>query len=170
MANHIFGYVLMLSNPLVIGFGVVAMRKMKKMHESVVTTYMNSMLMVAMLAVVYATGSDLSLWQSFGWLEWVTIIALSFTNVVSQRFRFKAIQQSQVSRLQPLTPTQSFFQFACDLFFFNVEFTTTQYVGVAVVFLVFVVMVGDAAFLHKDKQQEKKQIDEAAIDDKQIEV
>ena len=83
MANHIFGYVLMLSNPLVIGFGVVAMRKMKKMHESVVTTYMNSMLMVAMLAVVYATGSDLSLWQSFGWLEWVTIIALSFTNVVS---------------------------------------------------------------------------------------
>ena len=91
MANQIFGYVLMLSNPLIIGFGFIAMRKMKKMHESVVTTYMNSMLMVVMVTIVYAKGSDLSAWQSFGWLEWIALIALSFTNVASQRFRFRAI-------------------------------------------------------------------------------
>ena len=145
----------MVSNPLIIGLGMVSMRKMKKMHESVVTTYMNLMLMVFMLIVVFATGSDLSPWGGFGWVEWSALIALAFTNVGSQRFRFKAVQRSQISRLQPLTPTQSIFQFLCDIFFFNVSFTPMQYAGLAVVFFVFIVMVGNVTCFYDGKPVKK---------------
>ena len=85
------------------------MRQMRKMHEAVLTTYMNLMLLVIMLIVVYATGQDLSLWSGFGMLEWGCIFALSTSNVGSQTFRFKAVQRSQVSRLQPLAFTQTIF-------------------------------------------------------------
>ena len=75
------------------------------MHEAVITTYMNLMLLVIMLCIVYSTGSDLSPWYSFGLIEWVAIAGLAFSNVGSQTFRFRAIQRSQVGKLQPLTFT-----------------------------------------------------------------
>ena len=80
---------------------------MRKMHEAVITTYMNLMLLVIMLTIVYATGSDLSPWYGFGLIEWLAIAGLAFANVGSQTFRFKAVQRSQVGKLQPLTFTQT---------------------------------------------------------------
>mmetsp|Transcript_11555 Transcript_11555/g.14567 ORF Transcript_11555/g.14567 Transcript_11555/m.14567 type:complete len:157 (+) Transcript_11555:769-1239(+) len=109
LESNVTTILILASNPLIIGIGIISMRKMKKMHESVVTSYMNLMLLVVMIVVVYATGSDLTPWRGFGWLGWLCLVALAFTNVGSQRFRFKAYQRSQVSRLQPLTPTQSIF-------------------------------------------------------------
>ena len=72
-----------MSNPIIIGAGVVAMRQMRKMHEAVMTTYMNLMLLVVMLVIVFASGSDLTPWQHFGWVEWLAIAGLAFANVGS---------------------------------------------------------------------------------------
>lgn len=85
---------LLLSNPIIIAAGVIAMRQMRKMHESVVTTYMNLMLLAIMLPLVYIQGDDLSPWRTFGFLEWIAIAGLATSNVGSQTFRFKAIQKS----------------------------------------------------------------------------
>ena len=79
------------------------------MHESVVTTYMNLILLAIMLVIVFATGSDLTPWYSFTCLDWIALVGLSIANVGSQTFRFRAIQRSQVSRLQPLAFTQTIF-------------------------------------------------------------
>ena len=103
--TSVFGLIFLLANPIVIGAGVIAMRKMKKMHEAVITTYMNLMLLVIMMSIVYSTGSDLSPWLNFGWLSWLAIAGLSISNVGSQTFRFRAVQRSQVSKLQPLAFT-----------------------------------------------------------------
>ena len=103
--GFLFALVLLLLNPLIIGAGVIAMRRMKKMHESVITSYMNIMLLAIMLTIVYSSGSDLSPWRQFGIVEWISVAGLAFSNVGSQIFRFKAVQRSPVSRLQPLTFT-----------------------------------------------------------------
>ena len=106
-AGYVLGLVFLVSNPVIIGAGIIAMRQMRKMHEAVITTYMNLMLLVIMLTIVYATGSDLSPWYGFGLIEWLAIAGLAFANVGSQTFRFKAVQRSQVGKLQPLTFTQT---------------------------------------------------------------
>ena len=72
---------------------------MKKMHEAVITTYMNLMLLFIMITIVFATGSDLTPWYSFGVVEWLAIAGLAFSNVGSQTFRFKAVQRSEVGKL-----------------------------------------------------------------------
>ena len=67
------------------------MRQMKDIKEpTVISAYMNLMLLSIMLVIVYATGSDLTPWQKFGWLEWVCLFTLSISNVGSQTFRFMA--------------------------------------------------------------------------------
>ena len=81
--NYLMALLTLISNPFIIGAGVIAMRQMRKMHESVITTYMNLMLLIIMLTVVYASGSDLSPWTGFGWVEWMAIAGLAFSNVGS---------------------------------------------------------------------------------------
>ena len=72
---------------------------MRKMHEAVITTYMNLMLLCIMMTVVFATGSNLSPWYNFGMIEWVAIAGLAFSNVGSQTFKFRAIQRCEVGKL-----------------------------------------------------------------------
>ena len=115
---------------------------MKKMHESVVTTYMNVTLLFVMLCVVFATGGNLMAWQQFGWLEWVCLVFMATSNVGSQVFKFRAVQRAPVSKLQPLTFTQAIFQFVADLLIFREEFSSVQYIGISIVFFVFMVSVG----------------------------
>lgn len=92
--QYIGNLVILLINPIIIGCGVIAMRQMRKMHESVITSYMNLMLLAIMLVLVYATGSDLTPWKSFGWVEWLMLAGLALSNVGSQIFRFRAVQRS----------------------------------------------------------------------------
>ena len=103
--SYVLGIIFLICNPVIIGVGVIAMRQMRKMHEAVITTYMNLMLLVLMLTLVYSTGSDLSPWYAFGLVEWLAIAGLSLSNVGSQTFRFRAVQRSQVGKLQPLAFT-----------------------------------------------------------------
>ena len=85
------------------------MRKMRKMHESTVTTYVNLTLLVTMLIVIFASGSDLSPWRQFSWLHWGFLVLLALANVGTQIFRFRAIQRSEVSKLQPFVFSQIIF-------------------------------------------------------------
>lgn len=72
---------------------------MRKLHEDVVSCYMNSVAIPVMIAACYATGGDLSAWRDFEALEWFCIFALSLTVIGSQTFRFKALQNEEASKL-----------------------------------------------------------------------
>lgn len=90
--GSIYALLLLLVNPLIIAVGVIAMRQMRKMHVQAVTTYMNLMLLVLMVAIAVKSGSNLiTPLLSFSRLDWVVLVCLSGANVVSQIFRFKAI-------------------------------------------------------------------------------
>ena len=89
-------------NPFLVAYGSVMMRQMRKLNENVVSCYMNGVAIPVMIALCYATGGDLSAWCDFGGLESTCIVALSITVIASQTFRFKAFQNEETSKLQPL--------------------------------------------------------------------
>ena len=97
--NFIFKWTCLVLNPILVAYGAVMMRQMRKLDENVVACYMNSFAIPVMIGLVYATGGDLSSWKNFEALEWFCMIALSFTVIASQTFRFKAFQNEETSKL-----------------------------------------------------------------------
>ena len=79
----VFNYICLALNPIAIAYGNVMMRKMRSLDENVVTCYMNSTAIPVFMGLCYATGGDLSAWREFEALEWIYIVALSFTVILS---------------------------------------------------------------------------------------
>lgn len=77
-------------NPFMISAGILALRKMRKMNENTLSTYMNLTLMLIMVPAVFLTGSDLSPFKSFSLLCWVYLFIMSYSVNISQRMRIKA--------------------------------------------------------------------------------
>ena len=118
------------------------MRQMRKLHQSVITTYMNIMLLVIMVGMTVLTGTSLTRpLDSFTWQNWVSLCCLAGSNVGSQTFRFLAIQRSPVTRLQNLASTQTLFQFMADLLIFAEKFSSMQIVGISIVFGTFLLSI-----------------------------
>ena len=68
------------------------MRQMRKLHESVVSCYMNSVAIFFMMAVTYGFGEDLKPWgQDFSWGDKLCTVGLAISTVGSQTFRYKAL-------------------------------------------------------------------------------
>jgi len=135
----IFKYVCLVLNPMLVAYGTIQMRKMRSLNEDVVSCYMNGVAIPLMIVLVYATGSDLSAWNDFGGLEWFCIVALSVSVIFSQTFRFKAVQNEEAAKLQPLNFLNPVYQLIGDLAIFSAAFNVWQLVGMAIVCLVFFV-------------------------------
>ena len=75
------------------------MRQMRKLDENVVSCYMNGIFVPVMIGLCYATGGNLSAWKNFVALDWFCMVALSIFFIMSQTFRFKALQNEEASKL-----------------------------------------------------------------------
>ena len=135
----ILKYIALVLNPFLVALGTVMMRKMKKLNENVVSCYMNACSIPVMIALCYVTGSDLSAWRDFEALEWFCIFALSVTVLMSQTFRFKALQNEQAAKLQPYQFLAPVYQLIADLAIFAASFSLWQIVGMTIVCSVFLV-------------------------------
>ena len=100
--DTIFKYICLVLNPILVAYGTVMMRQMRKLDENVVSCYMNGFAIPVMIGLAYATGGDLSAWKDFKGLEWFCIVALSASVIGSQTFRFIAVQHEEISKLSPL--------------------------------------------------------------------
>ena len=81
--DMIFKWSCLLLNPLLNAYGFVMMRQMRKLNENVVSCYMAAVSLPVMIALTYATGGDLTGWKSFGAVEWLCLVALSITVIMS---------------------------------------------------------------------------------------
>lgn len=54
-------------NPLVTAGGSIAMRKMKKFHYSVVSTYLNLCIGLTSAIIMLAFGESFTFWKTWGW-------------------------------------------------------------------------------------------------------
>lgn len=120
-SNWVLIMVLLL-NPIAIAVGNIAMRKMRKMPELVVSSYMNVTLGIVSPCVVLISGDNLSLWKSFGWFDWLMTCGLSVFVLFSQTFRFKAFKEYETSKLQSLTFLIPLYQFVADITLFDATF------------------------------------------------
>ena len=91
------------------------------------------------IGLCFATGGDLSAWQDFDGVEWFCIMALSISVIMSQIFRFKAYQNEEASKLQPLQFLNPVYQLVGDLVIFSAAFNAWQLLGMAIVCAVFFV-------------------------------
>jgi len=76
-------YTCLVLNPILVAYGSVMMRQMRKLNENVVSCYMNGVAIPVMISLCYATGGDLSAWRDYDALEWICIVALSITVIAS---------------------------------------------------------------------------------------
>ena len=87
-------YTMMVINPFFSSGGTIAMRKMKKFSEYVVSWYLNWSIMLASLSILGAVkGRDMfNSFYYFSWESWVLLAVTGISNVVQQVFRFKALK------------------------------------------------------------------------------
>ena len=137
MQNTKFQLMLLLMNPVLISTGELAMRSMRKMPEAVVSLYMNFTLGITMYFAIKLSGGHFDTWGSFDLLDWLAIISLSTTVLLSQILRFKALQNHKASALQPWAFINPVYQFIADTLLFGNVFTFIQMVGLSIVVAVY---------------------------------
>ena len=129
--------ILLLSNPVLISTGELAMRTMRKMPEAIVSLYMNFTLGALMFLVIWMTSNNFSTWFSFEFKDWLALLGLSTCVLLSQTLRFKALQNHKASALQPWAFINPVYQFIADTFLFGNYFTVTQMLGFSIVVAVY---------------------------------
>jgi len=132
-------YACLILNPVLVAYGSVMMRQMRSLNENVVSCYMNGVAIPVMIGLCYASGGDLSAWRSFGFLEWFCLVGLSVSTIMSQTLRFKALQNEEAAKLQPLQFLNPVYQLVFDLAIFAAAFNAWQLTGMVIVCGVFLV-------------------------------
>lgn len=85
--------------PLLLAGGAIATRSMRKMKETVVSTYQNISLMLLAALVMYSNGESFSFLMGLSWVSWGLLIANGALTVLAQQFKFKAFRYHQASQL-----------------------------------------------------------------------
>ena len=129
-------YALMLINPFLSSGGTIAMRKMKKFSEYVVSWYMNWCILLTSLAILLGTMGNQAFdtFGHFNWQSWAVLVTAGVFNVVQGVFRFKALKYQKASLLQKFNPLITIWQFIFDLTIFKLSFTWVQYIGYGILF------------------------------------
>jgi drug/metabolite transporter (DMT)-like permease len=84
-------YLLLMLNPVFIATGELAMRRMKKMPDTVVSLYMNLALFFVSYLVISFNGDDFTTWKKFDFWDWLLMFSLSCTTLISQSLKFLAL-------------------------------------------------------------------------------
>ena len=85
-------YVALCFNPIMSAVGTIAMRKMKKFHEAIVSFYLNIGIGVTALIVIWVMGSGFNPIANFDTASWLLSIGTGITGVSSQTARFIALK------------------------------------------------------------------------------
>ena len=80
-------------NPFMIAGGAIAMRKMKKFHDAVVSWYLNCSLGLISVTVCLVGGFFFAPIGNFKWVDWLLISLCGFFAVSSQTCRFMALKR-----------------------------------------------------------------------------
>ena len=116
-------YILLLLNPFLSAGGTIAMRKMKKFHDSVVSWYLQWAVLICCAIAMVSEGLSFSIYKEFDWQSWLLSVATAATSVYSETMRFKALKLQKASALQKLIPLTTLFQFVFDVALFHIHYT-----------------------------------------------
>ena len=94
-------YALLVINPFLSSAGTIAMRKMKKFSEYVVSWYLNWGIFLSSMGLLAATQTNnmFLTFEYFTWYSWVVGIASGVLGTLQNVFRFKALKYQKASVL-----------------------------------------------------------------------
>ena len=76
-------YFLLALSPLLSSGGIIAMRKMKKFHEAVVSWYLNWLLLSSSLTMILVLDEGWQIFFNFDWISWALMIGIGVLAVTS---------------------------------------------------------------------------------------
>ena len=76
-------YFLLALSPLLSSGGIIAMRKMKKFHEAVVSWYLNWLLLSSSLTMILVLEEGWQVFFNFDWISWALMIGIGVLAVTS---------------------------------------------------------------------------------------
>lgn len=133
-----WAYLALILNPICLSSQQLAMRSMKKLNDSVVSTYMAFSLLVVFLPICLIFNFDLTIAYQFSFTDWLCIIGISVITIVAQTLRFMAISNHPLAGLQPFTFIMPLQQFLTDVLLFQLNFSALQFLGMQLLILVYV--------------------------------
>ena len=76
-------YSLLALSPLLSSGGIIAMRKMKKFHEAVVSWYLNWLLLSSSLTMILVLEEGWQVFFKFDWISWTLMFGIGVLAVTS---------------------------------------------------------------------------------------
>ena len=117
-------YILLISTPFLSAGGQVAMRKMTKFNDSVVSWYLQWTTLFTSAVIMWIADQPFSVFNKWDWIDWLLAALCGASLVFSETFRFKALKLQTASAMQKLIPLTTLFQFVFDVTLFA---STTDY-------------------------------------------
>ena len=129
MESNPWAMIALISQPILLAGGDIAMRKMKKMPEELCSAYQNMSL--ALLAACYMMLSGLSFdfVYELSSAAWIWLVASCLLTILTQNAKAKAFKYSESARLQKLSFLPNVWQFSIDMIVLSVVFSTMQLTG-----------------------------------------
>ena len=161
--DHYFALFGLLMTPVFIGMGTIALRKMKKLPTETLTTHMNIVQVIFMGTAMLVLDQRFTYWLGvFTWVDWVMILGMSLSVILSNTFKLLAFQNQKACKLQVLGNLCMVYQFLTDVFWFHVHFSSMQYWGIFVSMMTFIIDI--YMTLSEDTKNDDKKEDEPALE------
>lgn len=125
----------LLSQPFLLAAGIISMRKMRRLPETVCTSYSNITLSLISAAAMIIHKESFSFMFEFTLETWILIVVSSILTVLSSTTKFTALKYQKASDLQVLAFVPNLWQFLIDFIIINLSFSKMQLVGFGLLFL-----------------------------------
>lgn len=102
-------YILLMTTPFLSAGGQIAMRKMSKFNDSVVSWYLQWSTLITSAIIMGIVGLPFSVFGEWDWIAWVLAALCGASLVFSETFRFKALKLQTATALQKLIPLSTLF-------------------------------------------------------------
>jgi drug/metabolite transporter (DMT)-like permease len=90
----------LICNPLLLSYGQIVMRSMRKMHFLVVASYLNLCLWIVSIFMLVMLEEDFISCDNFDATSWLLVTMISVAVICAQTAKFAALQMQEASKLQ----------------------------------------------------------------------
>mmetsp|Transcript_15094 Transcript_15094/g.10572 ORF Transcript_15094/g.10572 Transcript_15094/m.10572 type:complete len:129 (+) Transcript_15094:908-1294(+) len=120
---------------------------MRNLHETVVAIYLNpSLTILTAVWIGLAPTNDFMFFHDLDFGSWLLVICLGVCCLIGQMCKFKALQNHEAGKLQLVAYLAIVYQVIIDCSIFNEDFSSIQYIGIFMMFLVYLVYIGFACY------------------------
>lgn len=113
-------YLALFCNPFLTAGGTIALRKVKKIHEYVISFWLNLTTLLLNLVFIFALGQQFfPVLQQMDSIDWLYSVLTGVFVILQQVCRFIALKNEKAAKLQKLNFLATLYSFFFDLLLFH---------------------------------------------------